>query len=63
MTKYSASSLEDIADHFEVMADTCADTAARQKSKSSQTKNIVEARTWQQAADFLRHCELKRDAS
>jgi hypothetical protein len=55
---YTTSNLEDVAKHFEQNAAAARHAAERAKTRSTKTSLLVEATTWQQAADFIRNVRI-----
>lgn len=59
MITFEASSLEDIAKHFDDMAERAAETAIRAVTHKGKATNNAESRTWTRAAEMLRATTLK----
>lgn len=55
---YLTSNLEDVAKHFEQNAATARSAAERAKSRTTKNSLLVEATTWQQAAEFIRNVRI-----
>lgn len=59
MALYIATSLNDIAEQFERMADSIADRAMRTVTQRMRNILAAEANIWRSAAEMLRNTELK----
>lgn len=56
--RFSAASLQDIADHFDSIAQAHADAAAQAKSERARNSHMAQATAWRAASGYLNHCEL-----
>ena len=57
--KYVAMSLQDIAEHFDNLANAHADQCMNAKTAKAKQSHKAQASTWSAAARFIEHCEVK----
>lgn len=57
--KYEALSMQDIADHFDGLANSHADQSVNAKTKKAEDRHRAMAATWSAAARFIERCEVK----